>query len=420
MFDNIELITQAVILAGGRGERLKPLTDSTPKPMVDINGKPFIWYLCKQLADQGVKEILILSGYLSEVVENWARQTDLAKSVSLKVIPSAAEWDPIDRLRLIQDKVQDRFLLLYGDNFISCNYKKINSFSRANSESAVSLVINSKSPGNIQPVNSSGLIQYSQKRQDSCNFVDLGFMTIKSAKFFELSQNSKSLSAALEYISEQGKLSGLEYPGCYYSISDYQRYMQTAEFLKPKKFIILDRDGTINSKATSGYYVTRAEDLHILESAKAGIKKLAANGYSFAIISNQAGLSTGDISESAMSDINQKLQTEFQSISAKLEDILICPAHWQEKLHPDRKPQAGLFYKLSEKYQLRLDDTFYIGDDPRDVEAAWNANCLSAYIGDPASLSELNDLQKPTVIAENFEDAADQILAYYSSSKFST
>ena len=63
--------TQAVILAGGRGTRLRPLTDTRPKPMVEILGKPFLEYQVEQLRDQGFKRILLLLGYLPEVVQDY-------------------------------------------------------------------------------------------------------------------------------------------------------------------------------------------------------------------------------------------------------------------------------------------------------------------------------------------------------------
>ena len=47
-----------------------------------------------------------------------------------------------------------------------------------------------------------------------------------------------------------------------------------------------------------------------------------------------------------------------------------------------RKPNPGMFFEVSQKYLLRLDETFYIGDDPRDCEAAKNASCRSILIGD--------------------------------------
>ena len=64
---------QAVILAGGRGTRLKPLTDTRPKPMVEIRGKPFLAYQIEQLRDQGFKKILLLLGYLPQVVQDILR-----------------------------------------------------------------------------------------------------------------------------------------------------------------------------------------------------------------------------------------------------------------------------------------------------------------------------------------------------------
>ena len=54
----------AVIIAGGRGSRLSSATLNLPKPLVDINGKPFIYYLVKQLFEAGVRKITILAGYL--------------------------------------------------------------------------------------------------------------------------------------------------------------------------------------------------------------------------------------------------------------------------------------------------------------------------------------------------------------------
>src|SRR5918992_314665 len=63
--------TQAVILAGGRGTRLRPLTDARPKPMVEILGKPFLEYQIEQLREQGFQRVLLLLGYLPEVVRDY-------------------------------------------------------------------------------------------------------------------------------------------------------------------------------------------------------------------------------------------------------------------------------------------------------------------------------------------------------------
>ena len=61
-------IQQAVILAGGRGERMRPITDNIPKPMIYFHGKPFLEHLLLKLKAQGIKRVILLLGYLSEKV----------------------------------------------------------------------------------------------------------------------------------------------------------------------------------------------------------------------------------------------------------------------------------------------------------------------------------------------------------------
>ena len=61
----------ALIIAGGRGERLRPFTDDRPKPMVEINGKPIISYQVDWMRDQGVTDIVFLTGYMGEVIHEY-------------------------------------------------------------------------------------------------------------------------------------------------------------------------------------------------------------------------------------------------------------------------------------------------------------------------------------------------------------
>lgn len=64
-------ITQAVIFAGGLGERLKPFTETNPKPMYRFHGKPFLEYLIEQIKGWGIKDIILLLGYLPEKITEY-------------------------------------------------------------------------------------------------------------------------------------------------------------------------------------------------------------------------------------------------------------------------------------------------------------------------------------------------------------
>jgi len=61
----------ALVLAGGRGERLRPYTDDKPKPMVELNGKPLLWYQLSWLKKNGVTNAVILGGYRIDVIEQY-------------------------------------------------------------------------------------------------------------------------------------------------------------------------------------------------------------------------------------------------------------------------------------------------------------------------------------------------------------
>ena len=61
----------ALSIAGGRGERLRPLTDNRPKPMVEINGKPIIGYQVDWMRAQGVTDVVLLCGYMGEVMPDY-------------------------------------------------------------------------------------------------------------------------------------------------------------------------------------------------------------------------------------------------------------------------------------------------------------------------------------------------------------
>ena len=61
----------AIVLAGGRGERLRPHTDDRPKPMIEVNGVPLIAYQLGWLKKNGISQVVISCGYCCEVIQTY-------------------------------------------------------------------------------------------------------------------------------------------------------------------------------------------------------------------------------------------------------------------------------------------------------------------------------------------------------------
>lgn len=112
--NNNKKITQAVILAGGQGTRLRPLTDDQPKPMVLVNGRPFLEYVIDLLRENGIEEVVLLLGYLPEkFVEHFGDGRRFGLRIKHHV--GKVEDETGARVRNAKNLLAQEFLLMYGD-----------------------------------------------------------------------------------------------------------------------------------------------------------------------------------------------------------------------------------------------------------------------------------------------------------------
>lgn len=109
-------LRQAVILAGGRGERLKPLTDQMPKPLAPVNGVPFLDYLINSLLQVGIEKVLLLLGYKAEMIKE--RYGERANGgLTMEYSFGSVDDQTGRRLQIARKMLDERFMLLYGDNY---------------------------------------------------------------------------------------------------------------------------------------------------------------------------------------------------------------------------------------------------------------------------------------------------------------
>src|SRR5690242_2984230 len=121
------MIRQAVILAGGQGTRLRPLTLTTPKPLIKINGKPFAHYLVELLKKNGITEIVFLTGYFGDQIEKYFGDGEkFGLKISYSFSPT--KFDTGARIREARNLFDETFLLLYCDNYWPLNLKELTKF----------------------------------------------------------------------------------------------------------------------------------------------------------------------------------------------------------------------------------------------------------------------------------------------------
>ncbi len=378
-------INQAVILCGGLGTRLRPLTNNLPKPMVEVNGKPFLHHLINQLSEQGINEFLLLTGYLGEkVVEYFGDGSRFGFSILYSHGP--IEWDTGRRIWEAREYLDQQFLLMYSDNFAQFNLKKLLQKHRDLCV-PITLLVAKKVNGNIK-ISKNGRIQAYDKarKEDGFNYVEIGYMTINRNDVINIFPEITNFpdfnfSLILEKLAPINKIGCDVVNDDYHSISDPKRLVLTSKYLEPKKIILIDRDGTINKKAPKGEYIKKWSEFEWNIETLEAMKWLAHRGYKFIVITNQAGVARQMIRPVDLEEIHSKMIASLAHEGIEVLNVYMCPDHWNDDTFM-RKPSPGMFFQAAREFFLRLDHSLYIGDDERDCEAALNAGCGMIYVSE--------------------------------------
>ena len=175
---------QAVILAGGLGTRLRPITDTIPKPMIPFHGKPFLEYIIEMLIEQGFVKIILLLGYLPEKVTEYFGNG--AKwGIDIKYSITDINDDTGLRLKKAKHLFENEFMLLYCDNYWPMNFNKMLAVYKANDVDALVTVyknLDGYTKNNLQ-INENGFIEVYDKTRQAENLqgVDIGFFILKKS-----------------------------------------------------------------------------------------------------------------------------------------------------------------------------------------------------------------------------------------------
>lgn len=402
---------QAVILCGGLGNRLRPLTDTLPKPLAPVNGRPFLAYLVQQLAEQGIDRIVLLTGYRGEMIREYFH--DGAQfGVAISYSHGPAEWETGRRLWEARSALDPSFLLLYSDNYVPFSLDKMVA-SHATRASAVTLLLQPKAPGNIRLTAGGGIASYDPSRQAAgLDHVEIGYMLVERDEVLAAFDTPDvSFSRILERLTIRGRVGGRVTCDPYHSISDPARWELAERYLAVKRIVMLDRDGTINARPPRGEYVTSWDRFLWIDDTVDALEQLAGHGFRFIVVSNQAGIARGMLDANVVADINRRMVAELGARGIQVLDVYVCPHHWDEHCRC-RKPEAGLFFDAARDHLLRMDRTVYVGDDPRDCRAAFNAECVSILIG-PDRDQDPGGGARPALATATLTDAVPWIIGRY-------
>lgn len=177
--------------------------------------------------------------------------------------------------------------------------------------------------------------------------------------------------------------------------------------MKKKKVVFLDRDNTINEDPG---YLKDPDKVKILPGIKEGLDLLQCMGYEFIILSNQAGIAKGLMTEEDVLAVNKRIYELLNNV--RIKKTYFCP-HRDEDNCDCRKPKSGLLEKALEEIPIDLSDSYIIGDRYRDLIPGEKYNIPGILVPNKKSRSEDKNSKKANNMiyeASSFQDAVAYIL----------
>lgn len=351
----------AVILAGGLGLRLAPVTNHLPKALVPIDGIPIIQLQLNQLERIGVNRVIILTGHLSDSIESYLKLSN--NFLDITCVATEPSSSTAERLLGSASLIGNSFILIYCDNYITGD-EDLKDMLR--SEHDLTFLVESRSKGNIR-VDKNSRVQYvSDGRYESYNFVELGNVVVRSNKFWEILKINKDLPKTFEQLSFMNFCNYRIVKSQVISVSSFDRYL---ELTAKRKIVFLDRDGILVKKMPHRQYLTEFNAYEPIYDNWNVLKTIGKLGIDYIIVTNQPGIATGELDELFLRELHIRLVSDLINYGINILAIYVCKHHWDENC-ACRKPQPGMLIEALAHFRIDRRQSFYIGDEITDAVAA--------------------------------------------------
>lgn len=225
---------KVVILAGGYGTRLSEETSVVPKPLVEVAGKPLLWYIMKTYSHWGFNDFIIAAGYKSEKIKSYFADLALASDDfkidlstgkveilkkkapdwKITVVDTGIETMTGGRIKRAAEHIkEDTFMLTYGDGISDINIKKLLDFHNKHGKIATLTAVRMPRFG-ILEMDGDLVTSFQEKRLDHSPFINGGYMVL-SKKVLDYIEGDEMPfeTIPLQRLSEDRELCAYKYEG---------------------------------------------------------------------------------------------------------------------------------------------------------------------------------------------------------------
>lgn len=400
-------MTQAVILAGGKGTRLASRLNGKPKPLVEVDGIPLLRRQITALADHGVDDIILLVNHAAEQIDAFIKTLNLPVNITL--IDDGSPRGTAGATLACLDRMQEQFIVVYGDTLFDLDIAHLLACHAETGAEATLLLHPNDHPtdSDLVEVDANGWIKAFHSYPHPAgawlrNLVNAAFYIINRkllepwAEKMVVGDFAKDLFP--EMVAQGARLKGYvtyEYIkdiGTPSRLDKAERHLRSGLITRarrtiPQRVVFLDRDGTLNHQRG---HIACAEDLELIDGAGDAVQRLNEAEYRVVLITNQPVLARGEATEHDLARIHARLESELGASGAYLDAIYFCPHHPHSgypgevaELKRDcdcRKPATGMILAAAHDLNIDLTRSWMIGDSTADIAMASAAGLRSILV----------------------------------------
>ena len=215
---------KAVILAGGYGKRLRPLTDDKPKPLVEISGKPILEWQILWLKSFGVSSFFILAGYRKDVLIDWIAKNQEKLGVNIAILTEEEPLGTGGAIKRLNDFIHDEeFVVTNGDILTNLDITKM----KLNECLVGIALVPLRSPYGVVQIDDNGkIIHFVEKPVLKEYWINAGVYKMKSEIFEYLPEKGDIEKTTFPLLAEKSLLKGVTFENVYWrsidTIKDYE------------------------------------------------------------------------------------------------------------------------------------------------------------------------------------------------------
>ena len=226
------------VLAGGLARRMRPVTESIPKSLLEVAGRPFIVHQLELLSERGIRRVVLCLGHLGEMVE---KEVGTGARFGLRVA-YAYDGEPLlgtaGALRAARHLLGETFFVLYGDSYLDIDYGAVERAFAASGACGLMTVHHNRNRWDRSNVHleDGRIVRYSKEHPDPrMEHIDFGLGILTGRALDEVPAGQPyDLATLYERLIERGQLAGCEVSQRFYEIGSFEGLQETDAYLRQR------------------------------------------------------------------------------------------------------------------------------------------------------------------------------------------